>query len=92
MILELQEKVSTTTEQLELLKGQYGLLEAEDKRAKQLLESVSKEYAEMKGKLSLTTSELDSTCTLKQGLQKQVEVLKDQLDNATSSLAVKVYS
>ncbi len=88
--MELQDKVSITTDQLELLKGQYELLEAEDKRAKQLLESVSKEYAEMKGKLTLTNSELESTRADRENLQKQVEMIKEELENATSALSRKV--
>ena len=90
MIAQLQEKVSATTEELELLKKQYELLEAEDKRAKQLLESVSKDYAEMKGKLTLTNSELDSTRSERDSLRKQSANFQEQLESATSSLSHKV--
>ena len=87
---KLKDEARVTAEQLLTLKNQYAVLDSENKHSKQLLESANAQITKLKGTMSAANSELAIIKEAKEGLQKQLDVVRQQLNDASSALSNRV--
>ena len=87
---KLKDEACFTFKQLLALKYQYALLDSENKHNKQLLESANAHITKLMWIVSSANSKLAAIKKAKKSLQKQLEVVRQQLSDATSALSKKV--
>lgn len=90
LIAQLRNEMQLVSEQLETVKEQHAVLQNENNRIKKLMGAASKEITDTKDKLSARNIDLESSQEANENLQRQMDLLQEQLNNATSALAQKV--
>ena len=90
LVSQLQNEVSLASNQLTSMKTQYSMLQEENRQEKHRLERTNSELSEMSTKLSGMISDLAASHEAKENLQRQVGMVREQMEKATSALAQKV--
>ena len=84
---QLQNEIAFSSNQYSSLNTQYTLLQGETKQERQRLDSITTELADMTRRVSCMTTDLSATQESKENLQKQIKIVHDQLDLATTALS-----